>query len=111
MIAGMLEQDFIAYMLFGLVLNFVFSILFGIYLSNNIGMQEMIESKGEKEQSLLVKLSLFIPYAKMIITLYRVVILQIYFLNKGYSHKEFWIYMTHEQQKINFYKTGQYNRV
>ena len=94
MIAGMYEQDFIAYMIFGLILNFSFSIFFGIYLSKNIGMQEMIESKGDKEQSLIVSVSLFIPFAKMLITLYRVTILQLYFLNKGYSHKEFWVYMT-----------------
>lgn len=94
----MFEQDFAAYMIFGLLLNFVFSIAFGVYLSNNIGMEEMLTSKGEKEQSIFVKLSLFIPYAKMIITLYRVAILQIFFLNKGYTHKEFWVYMTHEQQ-------------
>lgn len=94
MIAGMNEQDFMAYMIFGLVLNFVFSILFGLYLSKNIGMQEMIKSKGDKEQSLLVSISLFIPYAKMAVTLYRVAILQIFFLNRGYTHKEFWIYMT-----------------
>ncbi len=99
MIAGMFEQDFIAYIIFGLILNFVFSIMFGIYLSNNIGMQEMMESKGEKEQSILVKISLFIPYAKMLITLYRVAVLQIFFLNKGYSHKEFWVYMTHEHNE------------
>ncbi len=97
MIAGMNEQDFIAYIIFGLILNFLFSILFGIYLSKNIGMQEMIESKGDKEQSILVGLSLFIPFAKMFITLYRVSILQIYFLNKGYTHKEFWIYMTNKK--------------
>ena len=95
MIAGMYEQDLIAYMLFGLILNFAFSILFGMYLSKNIGMKEMIESKGDKEQSLLVSLALFIPYAKMAVTLYRVAILQFYFLNKGHSHKEFWIYLTH----------------
>lgn len=94
MIAGINEQDFVAYIVFGLILNFVFSIMFGVYLSKNIGMQEMIQSKGDKEQSLLVSFSLFIPYAKMLITLYRVTILQIFFLNKGYSHKEFWIYMT-----------------
>lgn len=97
MIIGMNEQDFMAYVIFGLILNFAFSILFGIYLSNNIGMKEMIESKGDKEQSALVSLSLFVPFAKMLITLYRVAILQIYFLNKGHSHKEFWIYMTHEK--------------
>jgi hypothetical protein len=94
MIAGMYEQDFIAYIIFGLTLNFIFSIFFGIYLSKNIGMQEMMQSKGNKEQSLFVSLSLFIPFAKMAITLYRVAILQLYFLNKGHSHKEFWIYMT-----------------
>jgi hypothetical protein len=96
MIIGMFEQDFIAYMIFGLILNFVFSILFGIHLTNNIGMQEMIESKGNKEQSVLVQLSLFIPFAKMVITLYRVAVLQIYFLNKGYTYKDFWVYMTNE---------------
>ena len=96
MVAGMNEQDFIAYIIFGIILNFAFSIFFGIYLSKNIGMQEMITSKGDKEQSLLVSLSLFIPFAKMLITLYRVAILQIYFLDKGYSHKEFWVYMTNK---------------
>ena len=96
MIVGMFEQDFVAYFIFGIVLNFVFSILFGIYLSKNIGMNEMINSKGEKVQSSLVAISLFIPYAKMIITLYRVIILQFYFLNQGKTHKEFWIYLTHE---------------
>ncbi|WP_457749702.1 hypothetical protein [Sulfurimonas sp.] len=99
MIAGIYEQNFMAYMIFGLILNFVFSIMFGIYLSNNIGMKEMIESKGDKEQSLLIRLSLLIPYAKMFVTLYRVAILQLFFLNKGYTHKEFWIYMTHEQKE------------
>ena len=99
MIIGMFEQDFIAYIIFGLILNFLFSILFGIHLSNNIGMQEMITSKGDKEQPILVKISLFIPYAKMLITLYRVTILQLFFLNKGHSYKEFWVYMTHEQGK------------
>lgn len=97
MIAGMYEQDFIAYVVFGLILNFVFSILFGIYLTKNIGMEDMISSKGKKQQSLLVSLSLFIPFAKMIITLYRVTILQIYFLNRGLTHKEFWVYLTHDE--------------
>lgn len=99
MIAGMLEQDFVAYIIFGLILNFLFSIIFGLYLTKNIGLEEMMRSKGEKQQSILVSLSLFIPFAKMIITLYRVAILQIYFLNKGYSHKEFWIYITHTQKQ------------
>ena len=97
MIAGMYEQDFVAYFIFGIILNFVFSMLFGIYLSKNIGMQEMIESKGEKQQSSLIALSLFVPYLKMLITLYRVAILQIYFLNQGKTHKEFWIYLTHDE--------------
>jgi len=99
MIAGMYEQDFIAYMIFGLILNFALSIMFGVYLSKNIGMRDMLEAKGDKQQSILVSLSLFIPYAKMFITLYRVAVLQLFFLNKGYTHKEFWIYITSEQKK------------
>ena len=95
----MFEQDFVAYIIFGLILNFAFSILFGLHLSNNIGIQEMLMSKGDKEQPLVVKISLFIPFAKMIITLYRVVILQFFFLNQGYTHKEFWIYMTHDNSE------------
>ena len=98
MIAGMYEQDFMAYVIFGILLNFIFSIMFGIYLTNNIGMREMMESKGDKEQSTLIALSIFVPYLKMIITLYRVAILQIFFLNKGYTHKEFWIYLTHKRE-------------
>jgi len=100
MIIGMFEQDFVAYIIFGLILNFTFSILFGLHLSNNIGMQEMISSKGDKEQPIFVKLSLFIPFAKMLITLYRVTILQLFFLNKGHSYKEFWIYMTNEEKEV-----------
>ncbi|MDX9813218.1 MAG: hypothetical protein WC144_07795 [Sulfurimonas sp.] len=98
MIFGIHEADLTAYAILGLILNFVFSFAFGIYLSKNIGIEEMINSKGEKEQSFLVAISILIPFAKMIITLYRVAILQLFFLNKGYSHKEFWVYITSEQK-------------
>ena len=94
----MFEQDIAAYIIYGIFLNFLFSILFAMYLSKNIGVEEMAKNMGTKQQSLLVKLSLFIPYAKMLITLYRVAILQIFFLNRGYTHKEFWIYLTHDDK-------------
>ncbi|NPA66906.1 MAG: hypothetical protein GXO11_08505 [Epsilonproteobacteria bacterium] len=97
MIAGMYEQDLAAYIIFGIFLNFLFSILFGIYLTKNIGMETMAKKMGKKDQSLWIKLSLFIPYAKMLITLYRVAILQFFFLNKGYTHEEFWVYMTNDE--------------
>jgi len=96
MIAGMFEQELMAYIIFGIFLNFVFSLLFGVYLGKNIGMQEMMQTKGEREQSIFVRLSILIPYAKMLLTLYRVAILQFYFLNQGKSHKEFWVYLTSE---------------
>jgi hypothetical protein len=96
MIAGMFEQELIAYLLFGIILNFGFSLMFGIYLSKNIGIESMMETKGEKVQSALLRLSILIPYAKMLVTLYRVAILQFYFLNQGRSHKEFWVYLTSE---------------
>lgn len=94
MIAGMYEQDLAALLLFGIILNFLFSFLFGWYLSLNIGVQEMMLTKGDKKQSSWMILSLLIPFVKMVITLYRVTILQLYFLNRGYTHKDFWIYMT-----------------
>lgn len=96
MIAGMYEQEFMAYILFGIVLNFIFSLLFGLYLSKNIGIEEMLTSKGEKGQTFLLRIALFVPYAKMLLTLYRVAVLQFYFLNQGKSHKEFWVYLTSE---------------
>ncbi len=96
MIAGIYEQDLVAFLLFGIILNFLFSFLFGWYLSLNIGTQEMILSKGDKKQSSWMVLALIIPFVKMVITLYRVTILQLYFLNRGYSHKDFWIYLTEE---------------
>jgi len=98
MISGMYEQDIMAYIILGLILNFLFSMLFGLYLSKNIGMEEMIMSKGEKDQAWWMPIALIIPYAKMLITLYRVAILQFYFLNQGLTHKEFWIYLTSDQE-------------
>lgn len=97
MINGMTEQDIMAYIIFGVMMNFVISFMFGLYLSKNIGMQEMMQSKGEKEQSPLIALSILVPFLKVIITLYRVAVLQLYFLNKGYTHKDFWVYLTHEK--------------
>ncbi|MBD3798541.1 hypothetical protein [Sulfuricurvum sp.] len=93
------SQNTFAYAIFGLILNFVFSIAFGLYLSKNIGVEEMILSKGNREQPWWLPLSLAIPYAKMVITLYRVAILQLYFLNQGKSHKEYWIYLTSKEDK------------
>lgn len=94
MFYGFYEDELMAYAIFGFILNFVFSIMFGLYLSKNIGIDEMIKTKGSAEQSILASLSIFIPYAKMALTLYRVAILQLFFLNKGRTHKEFWIEMT-----------------
>jgi hypothetical protein len=88
------SSDIFAYAIFGLILNFVFSIAFGLYLSKNIGVEEMMLSKGEREQQWWLSIALAIPYAKMAITLYRVAILQLYFLDQGKSHKEYWIYLT-----------------
>ena len=86
--------EFYSYTIFGVILNFVFSMALGVYLSNNIGIEEMVLSKGDQEQPWWMFLTLIIPFAKMVITLYRVAILQFYFLNEGKTHKDFWIYLT-----------------
>lgn len=96
MIAGFYEQDIVAISLFGIILNFLFSFLFGWYLSHNIGVEEMILVKGNKKQPSWMALMLILPFAKMAITLYRVTILQLYFLNQGRSHKDYWVYLTHD---------------
>jgi hypothetical protein len=95
MIAGFYEQDLVAISLFGIILNFLFSFLFGWYLSLNIGVEEMILVKGDKKQPSWMALMLILPFAKMFITLYRVTILQLYFLNQGRSHKDYWVYLMH----------------
>lgn len=86
--------EFYSYTIFGVILNFVFSMAFGVYLSNNIGIQEMVLSKGDQEQPWWMFFTLVVPFAKMIITLYRVAVLQFYFLNEGKTHKDFWVYLT-----------------
>jgi hypothetical protein len=91
------SPELFPYLVFGLILNFVFSIVFGLYLTNNIGIEEMMMTKGEKEQPWWMSLSLAVPYAKMAITLYRVAILQFYFLDQGKTHKDFWIYLTGQE--------------
>lgn len=88
------SPEFYSYTIFGVILNFVFSMALGVYLSNNIGVEEMVLSKGDQEQPWWMFLTLIIPFAKMTITLYRVAILQFYFLNEGKTHKDFWIYLT-----------------
>jgi hypothetical protein len=93
MIAGFYEQDIVAIALFGIILNFLFSFLFGWYLSLNIGVEEMILVKGDKKQPSWMALMLILPFAKMFITLYRVTILQLYFLNQGRTHKDYWVYL------------------
>jgi len=95
MIAGMYEQEFVALLSLGIFLNFILSFLFGLYMSNNIGMEEMINNTGERKQPWWMAYTLFVPYIKMIVTLYRVAVLQFYFLNQGKTHKDYWVYLTH----------------
>jgi len=94
MLGDFYEQELIAIFIYGFIINFIFSLLFGFYLAKNIGTEEMIMSKGEKEQPAWMGVLLFIPFAKMALTLYRVAILQLYFLNRGKSHKDYWVYLT-----------------
>ena len=97
MFYGLYEQDLAAVILLGILANFLFSFLFGWYLSQNIGTEEMLASRGMKRQSLLMGLALIVPFAKMIVTLYRVAILQFYFLDRGLTHKDYWVYLTHDE--------------
>jgi hypothetical protein len=94
MILGFYENDFFAYITLGIIMNFTLSLLFGMYMSNNIGMSEMLMSSGKYKQTFIVKISILVPFAKSLITLYRIAILQFYFLNQGKTHKDYWVYLT-----------------
>jgi hypothetical protein len=97
------SPEIFSYSIFGVILNFLFSMAFGVYLSNNIGMEEMVTSKGDREQPWWMFLALVIPFAKMAITLYRVAILQFYFLDQGRTHKDFWVYLTSDRKNSKEY--------
>ncbi|KIM10867.1 MAG: hypothetical protein KU37_09090 [Sulfuricurvum sp. PC08-66] len=79
---------------FGIIANFLFSFLFGLYLSENIGIDEMIRLTGNTKPPLWQNFIIFIPFAKMVMTLWRVTVLQFWFLNQGKSHRDYWIYLT-----------------
>ncbi len=101
MFYGLYEQDIVAIVLLGILANFFFSFLFGWYLSKNIGTEEMLLSRGQKRSSWLMGLALLVPFAKMIVTLYRVAVLQFYFLDRGYTHKDFWVYITRDESEAH----------
>jgi len=90
----LLEQDIFSIALFGLIVNFVFSIMFGILINRNVGIVEVMKIVRDKKQPWYYSVALIIPFAKAILTLYRVYILQIHFLNKGKSYRDFLIYIT-----------------
>jgi hypothetical protein len=101
MLFGLYEQDLVAIALLGLLANFSFSFLFGWHFSHNIGVEEMIQSRGSHRPGWLAGLTLVIPFAKMAQTLYRVAILQLYFLNQGRTHKEFWMHITQDESDLS----------
>ena len=94
MFEAMTDQEILSFVGFGIISNFIFSFIFGIYMSKNIGIDTMLQTAGDKKQPAWMGLMLFIPFAKMLITLYRVAILQFVFLNQGKSHLDYWLYLT-----------------
>lgn len=96
MFEAMTDQEILSLVGFGIMSNFIFSFSFGIYMSKNIGIETMLETAGKSKQPAWVGLMLFVPFAKMAITLYRVAILQFLFLNQGRSHYDYWLYLTHK---------------
>lgn len=90
----MSDQEIYTGIGFGIISNFIISFMFGVYMSNNIGMDEMIKITGDKKQPTWMGFLMFIPFAKIATTLYRTAILQFAFLNQGKTHKDYWIYLT-----------------
>lgn len=96
MFEAMTDQEILSFVGFGIMSNFIFSFIFGIYMSKNIGVETMLETAGKNKQPAWMGLMLFVPFAKMAITLYRVAVLQFLFLNQGRSHYDYWLYLTHK---------------
>ena len=91
----MSDQDIFSIVLFGLMANFFFSIMFGVLINRNVGMMEVIKIvKGKhRSQPWYQILLIIIPFGKAIFTLYRVYILQVYFLNQGKTYKDYLLHM------------------
>jgi uncharacterized membrane protein len=89
----MLEQDIFTIALFGLITNLFFSIMFGVLINQNVGIIEVMKIVKGRKQPWYLAFSFLVPFAKAIITLYRVYILQVYFLNRGKSYQEFLAYI------------------
>jgi hypothetical protein len=97
MFDAMTDHEILSFVGYGIISNFIFSFIFGYYMSKNIGIETMLETANSHKQPIWMSMMLFIPFAKMAITLYRVVILQLFFLNQGKSHYDYWNYLTHSK--------------
>jgi hypothetical protein len=91
---GFYEDDFFAIVLFGLVTNFLFSIMLGILINSNVGIVEVMKIVKDRKQPWYLTFLIVVPFAKAVLTLWRVYILQVYFLNRGRSYKDFLLYLT-----------------
>ena len=89
----MSEQDIFSIVLFGLMTNFFFSIMFGILINRNVGIIEVLKIVKGKQKPWYQTLLIVIPFGKAILTLYRVYVLQVYFLNQGKTYKDYLVYM------------------
>lgn len=96
MFNAMTDHEILSLIGYGIISNFIFSFIFGYYMSKNIGIETMLETANTYKQPAWMGAMLFVPFAKMIITLYRVIVLQLFFLNRGRSHHDFWDYLTHQ---------------
>jgi hypothetical protein len=90
------EADIFTIFLFGITANFLFSMLFAFFINTNIPFMELIElAKRERnsKKPIFSIIILFMPFVKATVILYRVYILQIYFLNRGKSYRDFAEYL------------------
>jgi len=91
------ELDIIQLIILGYISNILFSNIFIMYLGKNIGIKEMISLKKEHfippktpPKTLILNL---LPFGTTLLIYIRIFILQFYFLNNGYNHKDYWIYL------------------
>jgi hypothetical protein len=95
LIFGLNEADFFAVIVFGIVANFAFSLYFGFLLQQNIKFGDIVNLMRSRKtpQPWYFTILIIIPFGKVFLVLWRVYVLQIYFLNRGRSYHDFMKYM------------------
>jgi hypothetical protein len=94
MLFGFNQADVFAIIVFGLFTNFAFTLYFSFLIEKNVSFHTIIAMlKERKQKPWYIVVLIIIPFGKALLTLWRVYVLQIYFLNRGKTYTDFFKYI------------------